>query len=299
MQNTIAEDIVVFVNNNIPHLRGQVMKAFTMFSVFQIPNMEAKYHEAIVDEDKTIQQRADTFLILISRDLEYIINTHGIKLSTDNFIPLDVLNRICEFTDLLQRQESYDRISSILNSEEGAKFIIAELFEALSIGTQEEILDIVDEVNPQLIESIKELVVRSIEVEEIRTLPQDRKLTTLFLEYLGDFDSLGNRLFEQGYDKILSFEDLTEILPTSVYELLGTDEKTIQPALLAINILSVLMICNDTQKDPIGYFTANSEDFTQSFDHVTVISGLMTDMYTDFIRENYALLKEVKDGDDN
>ena len=295
MNTQISEDIFNYVQGSLPNIAPSVLEAFDILFTYGVPEVETRYRDTIVDENISGDERSDLFLGILLQDLTKIILAHGVEVSTDDTRSLRELLEMTKFFLKIQSLEDYTLMEGFISSLGDSREILIQLVSTYSDLSYIKASETIADVNPKTIEGLSLFIQQYKEVEEFKTFPTDRKITELFFKYLGDTPCLGAALFADGYDKILPIEDLVEILPFDIDSKLAPNIKS-NVAQVALDILSLLMICSDSQKSPLEYLTENMDLFLEGYDEVTQVGYIVKGMYEDFYAENKPVIEEILNG---
>lgn len=284
--STVVENMLEYSISEInKHL---VVKAFDLLEKFELSDYQTKYEEIATTSDKSDPGAiSDSILACVGTDLIYIINMHNITLNTDNDTTLDTMLSICDCLYRLQNLDRYTTINNIASSTLPAELKFSSIVSEMCGIEKIKVLDAIDSVDDTLFEVIiqlndenkLEVVGETIVPTEIN---KDRHITASFFEFLGDQSTIGGRLFKTGWDREINLEDLLKLLPLNLTDYLSGEFET--PTHRALEVMSILMLCDDCRKQPMNMFRDNHILFVEDLMELTTYNVIIGKIYEDFTK---------------
>ena len=267
--------------------RSLVVTAFDLLERFKIEDYQTKYEELATNSDKYDPSFiSDSVMSCVGKDLQYIINMHGIVLNEENETTLDTLLKICDCLYRLQNLDNYTTINKLSTSTLPSELKFASIVSEMCDVEKITIMDAITHVEDTLFEVIVEFNTPTDEANSIgiakpnTDVNKDRCITASFFEFLGEQSTIGGRLFKTGWDRNIKLEELLKLLPINVTEYLsGQFETTTHRAL---EIMSILMLCDDCRKQPMSMFRDNHILFVDSLTELTKYNVVIGKIYEDF-----------------
>jgi hypothetical protein len=258
--------------------KPSIYGSFSLLDDFGIQHYEDKYIDLITSADNNYSEVVvSNFLALLRNDLLSILTEHHISLNSIE-ITLGEYIWMVTVLSLMQSLENYDTIGYRLYGNDSPRTVFIDLVCSLSPLDKCRVMEIVADVNPALIESMKQLV-------EDKTTPVVSNHTAAdiiikFSKYIGSATALGNTLINSSTFDI-ELKDLKLVLGVDVVERIDSSISR-EKAQATLDILSLLLICKDSQNDPLTAFKEHSHLFTEKPENVTLLEPLLRRMYQDF-----------------
>lgn len=290
----LSEEIRNFIYFNINDLTvPNMFLAFDMFDKFSLPFYEDKYFNIIYSEDDIEPMDIPViFTETVCRDMETIIKSHAISLIDDPAPTFDTLLKLCQGLYTLQNLEDFYIVERIMSTNNPNEFKLAQIIQTYTELDMILSLECLELVSDTFFEQLQELIdVRRNELTDESGKDPKRVITATFFKYLGEQDTLGGRLFNQGFDKPIEFNDLIAILPMNVKNYIAEQLRQ-GPAYAAINILSLLMVCSDTREQPVTAYKEVSELLLDSPETITAIYNILVNMHNGFMIHYKEFIKD-------
>jgi hypothetical protein len=262
-------------------IRTTINYSFMLMELFGIKHYEDKYTD-LISRTETIDNDAkqDLFIKYLNDDVIRIINDHHMHLNEGVDYKLFELNELAHFLYIIQNLEDYTELSYILHSEQTPRMVIVSLIVKYSLLSQVRAMELLGVVEPTLLIAIKEFVIdKEITVESHFDRAHLEHINH-FIKFTQGGNSLGERLYLQGYPK-LTLEEYTSVLPFNLVDYVdGNIGKN--AAKTALDVLSLLVMTKDNYLVPLLKFKQNTSLFTSNLENVTKLSSIMVNILADF-----------------
>lgn len=297
----LPDEIKNYIYLNVCDLQiPMIIRGFDLLDKFELPFYEDKYFDVIYGRlDIDAADMTANFIELLCRDIETIIRSHKIFLNIDPSPRLEELVRIGEGLYRLQNLEDYYMVERILTTTNTNEMKFAQLMNIYTGLDLIVTLENITSVDTEFLSVLDELIqLRNNEIIEDNKPDTKRILTATFFEYIDGQDTVGGRLYNVGYDRAITFQSLSDLVPFSFIELIR-QEYDKGPAYAAINILSLLMLCSDTREEPVSSYKAISETLVQDPNIISELYYLITNMHNEFLNYYRERIQEEVDEDSN
>jgi len=271
-----------FISNSyIAETQTELLNSFSLFEEFGLKFYEDKYIELIRKQDSiSSSDKIDNFIYLVKKDLHDIIKQHNIVITTDIDVTVREYNEIVHFLYLIQNLESYDEVSYTLFSLRNSRHILVDLIESLTLLSKSRLLEIVQEVNDSLLDSLKEFIVDKLSTQDSDVSTSRDKYIHEFFTFINNHECLGKTLLEQGY-RNLTLEELSNIISINIPNHIDALAQT-NLAQAALDTLSLLIITKDNYNLPILKFNKSTHIFSTSLNNISRIKESIFSMLNDF-----------------
>lgn len=271
-----------FISNSyIAETQTELLNSFSLFEEFGLKFYEDKYIELIRKQDSiSSSDKIDNFIYLVKKDLHDIIKQHNIVITTDIDVTVREYNEIVHFLYLIQNLESYDEVSYTLFSLRNSRHILVDLIESLTLLSKSRLLEIVQEVNDSLLDSLKEFIVDKLSTQDSDVSTGRDKYIHEFFTFINNHECLGKTLLEQGY-RNLTLEELSNIISINIPNHIDALAQT-NLAQAALDTLSLLIITKDNYNLPILKFNKSTHIFSTNLNNISRIKESIFSMLNDF-----------------
>lgn len=279
----INEDTIYYIQNTFQkEVQKVIYSSFSILEMFGLKFYEDKYTN-LIHRNGTISNndKRDLFLFALRKDVYDIIKDHSLVLDDKAEPTLNECNEVAHFLYIIQNLEDYETVSYRLNADDTPKRIIIDLIEQYSLLSKTRVMEIVEDVDYKLIESLKSFIEDKAtdEKESIDTIRI--KYINTFFEFIGkEAQCLGKDLYEKGYTNV-TLEELINLLTFDLSVYLDTVTAN-KPSQAALDVLSILIITKDNYEMALMKFSKYNHLFTSKLDNVTKLTGIMMSMLGDF-----------------
>ena len=256
-----------------------IYEGFSLLYLFSVQHYEGKYIDLIANSDSMHSEDLVTsFSQLLITDLAAIIRDHYITLNDANIRLSEIVSMVF-FLHLMQSMESYENVGYRLFGDDTPRDILIDLIASYSTLDKWRVMEMISDVDPALIYAIQQLI-EDKEIEDSNSHVASDILVK-FINYIGATSTLGNALINKSVVDI-ELKDLGLVLDIDLVEHVDGSISS-HKTQTVLDILSVLLLCKDSQNDPMGAFKEHSHLFTDKPENVTAIEPLLRRMYGDFI----------------
>lgn len=282
MNVNISEEIYQYLGMAFPNSLGEKVEAFSLMEAFDLEPQEEDYLNIIYDNSIDPLVQPDLVNAKIQERLKSILVAHGIQVNeTTEGVQTSDLNIVVDFLKKVQELEDYSIVSRWLTYSADARFTIINLLVSMKLMAFSRACNLIEDVDPLLLERLRVFAKDEYPVNlEDKSLK--RHLTTSFLKYINDEESLGHSLYTDGYSNLLKYQDLVKILPFDLQTLFAKDLTNGKVAKVALDLLSLMMITSDAREEPIRFFTENSDLLFDDADTARDVFEKFKWIYTDF-----------------
>ncbi len=268
--------------NYLPDLLPAIVQGFTLLEEFNVDFYEDKYVD-LIESDSFLDKDTirDGMLNLLKKDLYSIIQAHEIRLSDDAPPSLVELVEVCNFLYRIQRLEDYSLPAYILSGSRSDRWMLVDLIAEYTLLSKPRILDMLETVSETFMEGLRKFIhdkseERSpAEIDRVR-----REYIRYFFQYTENVESLGKRLYRQGYTNV-TLEELSHLYPGSFADYID-DLLLKNPSQAAFDTMSLLIVTKDQYDAPVFKFAKQNGLLTNHPDHITKLNGLLIKMMKDF-----------------
>jgi len=270
---------VNFIEQNYLDLEKPLFyDAFSMLDTFGVQYYEDRYLQLFAQDDQMHKEDLlSAFSGYLCEDLAKIIREHYITLNfTDT--RLVEYTQLVRFLWIIQSMEDYENVSYRLYANDNPRDVLIDLICDLTPLSKPRAMELIEAVEPTIIQSIQQLVEDKIEAPVAsHTLDP---IVVKFAKYIGETPALGNKLINTATTNV-AVEDLAIVLDLVLSSYI--DQLLVKDKVKAVlDILSLLIVCTDSRSDPLGSFKRYSALFTDNRENLLVIEPLMMRMYSDF-----------------
>lgn len=265
-------------------LKQEFYKAIDLFNKFNYTNYETSLIDILMNQrNESSVDAIDAFTLEINNKLDYIISQHQLKVKL--YTSIEDKTELLTGLYLLQEQEDYNSIISILESLEDDLEKFTTILSDVSSVNKLKLYEILDEFNPVILTKLKEFIYLKENNVVINYIDHDLRVNiTLFFNYY-KLNNIGYNLI---HSDILIGDVFVTYIPFILSEIVGIDDKE-----TALNILSVLNISNDGYKDPIGVYREHSMTLLNDLNKVSAIEVILINLSNNFMDFKKAQLTKV------
>lgn len=261
-----------FINSNFtPEMASSVNNLFEIIEQLTEEDFQQDYLAVLMDDSEGIESTEDRFISMMGDNLDYLFLIHGVTINQES----GMSERIQLIRDIVNIEDYIDRsaIMRALESSSDPVEALAAIIEVTTTGTdfsKTRLYTIIDDVKPELIETIRDLCAKHDEEDSERSQANETLVTNLkrFKEYMENVPVLAFTLTEQGVPVGAPFERYLPFIPEELVK--SKDYKVI-----ARELLSVLFMSSDSYENPIKYFRDNSQLI---FDDLPTITKVDTEL---------------------
>ena len=242
---SFGEDVAYLIENLFHH-----------FDDFGLPEYETEFYNILMtDNTVDISTTHDDFYNLVVDCTDRIFINHGIVLKPET--RLRDRNELLDSLKVVQNLIDYSEIYLHLESDEDDLEKFALIVESTSMLRRTDVYDIIEELDSELVKTIRFLVLKQIENEDTGNIGYDNLKYKIidnarkFESFLNGKVSCGIQLMNQG---LLLGEEFSTYVPYIEGYLQEMDERGI-----AETIYSVIILSSDGYVNPILTFKKNIE----------------------------------------
>lgn len=291
--NDSLDDVVVsFIDSSYhPEFIPIIASSFTILERFSVPDYESVFINVLAASEMLDPQDVrDLFLLNLRGILLSVLKEHAVQIDEDADVTLAELNEVLFCLLLLQDLEDTSFVSYRLSGAGSSKSKFIDVLARYSTLGMIRAIEVVKGVSDSLIQAILAMCTDS--GERRQTDKVHLKYWRDFQEFTQASDCLGKRLYDQGYFGL----ELSALLSLSGVDLPKHIEQTIKvnPGQASLDLLSTLLLCQDTYQTPLVYMQGNTGVYSTEMDTVTRLRSITTSMLSDFSSELEAFKKEVQ-----
>ena len=252
--------------------------SFELYEMFQLPDYETTFTDLLMMSDNTTPDNTrDRFLIAINDKLDFIINEHKMTLISD--VSISQKNEVLDALYLIQDLASYKDMLNILEADLGVEEKLAEVLSELCTLTSLDILSIVDSIEPELLNNLKDFAyTRESMLASVKPISDNDKIIInklrLFKEFSGEYIALGVFLVS---NNILIGLSLTEYIK---YVVEAFKDKTNKD--LAYHIYSLMLLTKDYHENPLLGFKEHGDLFFNDLNHIALVDVELNKLHAEF-----------------
>lgn len=256
------ELVAAFIDNFYSdELKQEILRSLDLIEKFESDNI---YDTLInlINQSETLSTEdiCDYFVTELVNKLNFILREH--KIITNPDTPIQKLNEILNALYLIQNLEDYTGIIRLLESFESDTEILVQILSELCVLSESEILECIYDFDAIILKNLKQFIY-SKEKEPIEINDQNfiNNIKTFF--ELFKINTVGQVLIKSGIKLNFSIKFYLQYLSKDI--LIGDNEN------IALNILSVLMITSEGQKDPVNVYRKISFHLFQNLNTTSII----------------------------
>lgn len=233
----------------------EVKRSFSLFDFFEYNQAFAGFVDIISEQGNvTTDDLKDRFVIELQTKLDYILTQHEVKLVEDTTVYQK--NEIILALAHLQNLEDYTGIIRCLESNRSDEEQFATIISDTSMLSIEEVLTVLEYINPSTLETLKEFIyAKENEQEQSNVIPVDLLTNFKLFHGLNGKNTLGAQLVENGVLMGSRFETYLDYISTDI---VTTDINQ-----TALNILSSIYLSIDGYNSPLLVYRKHSFKFIQ------------------------------------
>lgn len=260
-----------------------LLNGFTILESFNFDGgfYEDKYVNLISSEDTASDSKHLSFMMNMTQDLANVVEQHGIVISKD--IPFDLASLV-EVTHgliLLANLEDYSEVAYRVNGTSDNRTILVDLLERYSTLSKCKLMESIESVGDQLIESIRDLSKDALNEESNTVDVKHKSYLDKFFKFTEQTPCLGLTLYQKGYSTSLTFDELINILPYSLTSYVEKESITNLPQ-VALDVLSLLTLTRDDYDKPIFKLKLMSGLVSSDLQLIGRISAVILKIMNDF-----------------
>lgn len=278
----ISTEVLYYITNKFhPDKQKLIFQSFGLLEAFGLKYYEDKYINLVSKED-TIEdnEKMDKFIHALESDIREIITDHYITL-TEQDVELYYLNEIAQGILLLCSLEDYALVLHVLSGDSTPRDKFIALISKYSLLAEYTLYETILDVSEVLIDSLSQLATDKSKNQDTTSI-ETKYLETLqeFFSFIERTDCIGIRLYNEGYVN-LSFSEVLKFIPTDI-SLYLEPIVTTSIAKASLDILSLLMLGNDSYELPLLQLQKHIQTLIHDTTAITAITTTITDMLTDF-----------------
>ncbi len=283
----IDDDLLYYIENNyLPQKKSLIYRSLFLINAFDVKDWQNKYLELIYRQDSLESYTKDLDLIaLLAKDLLFICKSHLIEIDED-IAQLQDLEEIVAALYLYQNLQDYSWPLYIISNEEiSATERFMHIVAKYSKTTIFRLMQVITSVDEKLLKAMTELAISQTEQEQ-NNPTQANTTVQDFIEFTKGTASLGVTLYKDGYSRV-TIEELINLV--NIPSLIN---KT-NIAQVALDVLSILLICQDTQDTIATNYDKYIADLIPSEIDTLKVKQILLNMLSDFVayRQSKKLIK--------
>lgn len=260
-------------------LQSLIQKAFDIAETFDDRFVEDPFVSMISSESLTEKDTiTQTYISRLRQTLGGYISSCGVTLDWEQDITLAELVALCDLLLLIPRLESFELLEYIVNSDHPNRIIFVALGVTLSPLAEVRLMEIVEDVNDELITTLKNIGVEETPQRNID--PEHQKCWDVFSKFTDKTPCLGKTLRDSGFANN-TIEELLAFIPTKTLEEIADRTVTNIPQ-TALDLLSLMVVGTNTYQDIIGSFKQHVKFFLTDTQLITRTESAFMAMVSDF-----------------
>lgn len=256
------ELIVAFIENYYSdELKQEIYRSLYLIENFESDRIYDTLINLIHQESVLpVEDITDYFVTELVNKLKFILQEHKINPVED--INIQNLNEILNALYIIQDLEDYTGIIRLLESLESDTEILIQILAELCILSETEILGCIESFDETILKNLKQFIYsKEKDVVEVTDLDFINNIKDFFIVF--DSNTVGKVLINSGMRINSSVKFYIQYLSKDI--LIGTNEN------IALNILSVLMLTTEGQRDPINIYRKISFYLFQNLNTSSII----------------------------
>lgn len=267
----LDQSVKIFIDTRYTtELRDEIYRSFNIFELFEYNDASDNFIAIVMQcGNLSNEMISDQILEELHRCLNYVLNEHEVKLTSDTNIAQK--NEICLGFYRLQYLEDYNNIIQTLEGFQDDTTQLSLVLSAVCDFDDIVIFPLISEFNPEILLSLKEFIYekeRTAEESIPVNAPMMRQLKTLF--GIASELTIGQTLLDAGV--LLGSRFVTYLQYLNVEDL-GTAHKHI-----AENLLSVIYLSDDGYKNPLLTYRSNSAKILSDLDKITGVEACISSL---------------------
>lgn len=239
------ELVAAFIENFFSdELKQEILRSLDLIEKF---NSDIIYDDLInlihQSEVLSTEDISDYFVTELVDKLKFILRAHRIE--PNNEIPIQKLNEILNALYIIQNLEDYTGIIRLLESFESDTEILIKIIAELCTLDETEVLECIANFDGVILKNLKQFIY-SKEKEPLEISNETFIFNIKCFFELFQINTVGKVLLDSGMRIDSNVKFYIQYLSKDI--LIGNDENK------ALNILSVLMLTTEGQKDPINIY---------------------------------------------
>ena len=260
--------LIAFINNNYSHeMQEEIYAYFTLCDSFQNPQAYTECLDIVTDTIQTSSEIiADTLLISINDDLDYMLMQHTVILIPEATIAQK--NQLLSALFILQDLEDYSIVINILESFEDDYVKFATILSDLCLLDTMEIISIVSVFQRTILDQLKSLIYKREKIKVVirNTNPAIIENLKIFTTLYGD-QLTGMQLIVNGFIIGEKFRTYFPYIEKSI--ITENIEET------TLNILSVIYITTESLNDPIAVYREISDLLFKDLNQISKVESMI------------------------
>ncbi len=260
-------------------MHDELYKGFSLFSKFNYIDYSEDYINLLMSESTLLpDDMYDMFIKIFIQQVNYIINSHLINLTTDATVPemVEVMSFLYEIQDI----HDFNHLHTIIDSSKDPYEVLALMINDYGSIETSRAMQILDDIDPIFYNKLTKYIIEKATYSE-DTLPRFSEVGKRivenmreFISYLKNENILGRELIDSG---ILLDQSMSTYY-TYVANIIGTIEEKSIP----VNILSLLYLNIDGINNPLQEYSETAHIFMSDLDTISKVKNEIANIVSDY-----------------
>jgi len=258
MDNMLYTFLLENYNND---LTQELLRSFKILEDFQLNEIYDDFYDIITRTDSlNNDDMRDLVVNKLADKLKFVLREHKIVIKDDTNI--QTINELCNSLLVIQDMSDYTGIIRILESFETDDEKLSLIISDLSVLDQTDVLISLESFEPSILDTLKNFIyTKEIDSQGVKLDEDYKENIALFFKHYNT-PTIGSVLLPE----VLLGLPIKSYLHYFENELLSLPDET-----LGLNILSLLMLSSDGNKDPLSTYRAISFNLIQDLNRTSSV----------------------------
>lgn len=270
-------------SNFIQETQEDLLNSMFLLDAFGVQDWEDQLTLIISLTDKVEQDDVrDLFVEKLERFMREVLDEHKITISEEQTPTLWELNELCHFVYLVQDLEDMEFISYRLHTDLPPKRIFVQIASYLSQLTDFRLMEIIEDVHPDLIESLKQMAHDKEKAPDAITgVNRWKRDWDIFLSFINKLPCVGIQISSKGFG-LLPFLQLHNLAGVNWEFKVSQAQLSHSYPQLALDVLSFILYTEEGSQAPLLVFDKYMGQVLQKTEVVSKLRPVLVTMIGDY-----------------